>query len=111
MAVPSYEKACADWRRVAATADRAWETYRKARERLSRKRGTYAAEQGFIDASAAAARAQAALAAKETALRYACHYRADQDLALEARARLARTLADKTTRVETLFNAAIGRTA
>jgi hypothetical protein len=110
MAAPSYDKALADWQRVAATSDRAWEAYRKARERLARKRGTFAAEQGFIDASAAVGRAQDATDAKVEALRKACYYRADSELASEARARVpyrAPTLAEKTVRLEALLAVAM----
>jgi len=83
---PSYDKAVADWHRVAATADRAWLTYRAARERLALKRGTFSAEQRFIDASAAVGRAQDNLDDKASELRQACMARASERLASDARA-------------------------
>jgi hypothetical protein len=83
---PSYDKALADWIRVAATADKAWLTYRTARERLALKRGSYAAEQKFIDASAAVGRAQDSLEDKASELRLACMARASDRLASDARA-------------------------
>jgi hypothetical protein len=85
---PSYDKAIADWQRVAATADRAWITYRTARERLALKRGTFSAEQKFIDASVAVGRAQDNLDDKADALRQACMARASDRLASDARARV-----------------------
>ena len=84
--IPSYDKALADWHRVAATADRAWLTYRSARERLALKRGTFSAEQKFIDASQAVGRAQDNLDDKADALRQACMARASERLASAARA-------------------------
>jgi hypothetical protein len=85
---PSYDKAIADWRRVAATADKAWLTYRTARERLALKRGSFAAEQKFIDASQAVGRAQDSLEHKASELRLACMRRASDRLAIDARARV-----------------------
>ena len=73
---PSYDKAVADWHRVAATADRAWLTYRAARERLALKRGTFSAEQRFIDASAAVGRAPCTLGVARTLYRLGCPARA-----------------------------------
>jgi hypothetical protein len=111
MAQLSYEKAATDWQRVAATSDRAWATYRKARERQTRQRGKFAAEQGLIDASAAVGRAQDTLEAKANLLRYACHRHADMELASEARARVpyrAPTSAEKSLRAEALLAATTG---
>lgn len=112
MATPkTYETAVSDWRRVAATSDRAWLTYRKARERREKHRGTYAAEQGVIDASAAVGRAQDNLADKAVILRRACRTLAEQELASAARACVpykAPTFGEVTVRAETLFAAAIG---
>lgn len=107
----SYETAVSDWRRVAATSDRAWATYRKARERRELKRGTYAAEEGVITASAAVGRAQYNLADKATILRRACLTLAEQELASDARACVpykAPTPGEVTVRSEQLFAAAIG---
>jgi hypothetical protein len=50
---PSFDKARAAYHRAAARCDATWEAYRKARERREKKRGTFAAEQAVIDASAA----------------------------------------------------------
>jgi len=112
MATPkSYETAVSDWRRVAATSDRAWLTYRKARERLELRRGTYAAQEGVITASAAVGRAQDNLADKATILRHACRTLAEQELASAARAIVpykAPTPGEVTVRSEQLFAAAIG---
>jgi hypothetical protein len=107
----SYEVAVSDWRRVAATSDRAWLTYRKARERRELKRFTYAAEEGVITASAAVGRAQDNLADKATILRRACRALAEQELASAARACVpykAPSAGEVTVRAETLFAAAIG---
>lgn len=48
-----------------------WANYSKARQRLARQKGQFAAEQHMIDASAALGRAQARLAEKESDLRSA----------------------------------------
>ena len=104
--IPSYDKAIADWHRVAATADRAWLTYRSARERLALKRGTFTAEQKFIDASAAVGRAQDNLDDKADALRLACMRRASDRLASAARASVpyaAPTRASREALGETLY--------
>ena len=107
----SYEIAVSDWRRVAATSDRAWAAFRKARERRELKRFTYAAEEGVITASAAVGRAQDNLADKATILRRACRTLAEQELASAARTCVpykAPTPGEVTVRAETLFAAAIG---
>jgi hypothetical protein len=54
----AFIKAHAAYHRAAARCDATWAAYRKARERLARKRGVFAAEQGFIDASHAVKLAQ-----------------------------------------------------
>ena len=107
---PDFAKARSDYHRVAATSDRAWEAYRKARERLAKQRGKYAAEQGFIDAGQAVARAQAALDAKETELRSACFAEATRELTSAARARLPfrePDLLERKARMEEILTAAI----
>jgi hypothetical protein len=106
----TYDKALADWRRVAATADKAWLTYRTARERLALKRGSFAAEQKFIDASAAVARAQDNLEAKASDLRLECMARAHDSLASDARTRVPYTAPAHTAATalgETLYQAAL----
>lgn len=109
MKPPEFNKARADYHRVAATCDRAWDAYRKARERQQRKRGTYAAEQAMIDASQAVGRAQNALDEKETLLRSACFHEADRELMSSARARIpfkVPTLAERKLRLEEIYTAA-----
>ena len=110
MKTPDFAKARADYHRVAATCDRAWEAYRKARERLARHKGRYTAEQGFIDAGQAVGRAQSALDEKETLLRSACFNEATRELMSSARARLpfkAPTLEEKKTRMEEILTASM----
>lgn len=51
------EKAVLRFRKAEATSDRAWDAYHKSRVRLAHKRGTFSAEQAFIDASQAVGRA------------------------------------------------------
>ena len=71
MADKTLAEAKAAFDKAGLATDIRWANYRKARERLSRQRGQYAAEQGFIDASAALGRAQARLAEKKYELRQA----------------------------------------
>ena len=102
---PDFNKARADYHRVAASCDASWNAYRKARERLAKQKGRFAAEQGFIDASAAVGRAQARLAEKETLLRSAAFKEAERNLLLAARARVpfkAPTLEEKRAEMENL---------
>jgi hypothetical protein len=108
---PTYESALADWQRAATTSDRSWSAYRKARERQALKRGTFAAEQGVIDASAKVKTAQDKLAVKTDDLRQACHREADRVLVSEARARVPYAAPFSATialHAEMLFNAATG---
>jgi hypothetical protein len=110
MKTPDFAKARADYHRVAATCDRAWDNYRKARERLAKHKGRFSAEQGFIDASQAVGRAALALDEKETLLRSASFHMADRELTGAARARVpfqAPTLADKRARMEEIVTAAM----
>lgn len=95
MAHIDFDKALADWRRVAATSDRAWETYRKARERVAKERAkkgraSFSAEQALIDASAAVGRSRWSTEDKIANLRVACSKKANDDVWLEVRARLAK---------------------
>ena len=109
MTAPDFTKARADYHRVAATSDRTWDNYRKARERLAKQRGKFAAEQGFIDASHAVARATFALDEKETLLRSASFDMATRELTSAARARLpfqAPTLEQRKARMEEILTAA-----
>ncbi len=95
MARIDFDKALADWRRVAATSDRAWESYRKARERVAKERAkhgraSFAAEQAVIDASARVERSHWPTENKLGTLRVACSNKANDDVWLEVRARLAK---------------------
>lgn len=104
-----FAKARADYHRVAATSDRAWDNYRKARDRLAKQRGKFAAEQGFIDASHAVGRAMSALDEKEDLLRSACFAEATRELTSAARARIpfqAPTLEQREARMEEILTAA-----
>lgn len=90
---PTYAEAVEQWARAAASSDNAWGAYRKARERVARQRvrdgrASFGAEQAFIDAGQAVARADERVEARLEALCSACFDRARSDLALEARARL-----------------------
>jgi hypothetical protein len=101
-----FDKTLAAYRRAEEASDRAWEAYRKAREKLARRRGTFAAEQGAIDAGLAVAKAQSKLDERETELRSACFQRATDELTSSARARLpfkAPTLEERKTRMEDMM--------
>jgi len=95
MARIGFDKALVDWRRVAATSDRAWETYRKARERVAKERAkkgraSFAAEQAVILAGEAVERSKWPTEEKLANLRVACSHKANNDVWLEVRARLAK---------------------
>lgn len=75
-----FQKARADYHRAAAMCDRPWENYRKARERLAKQRGQFAAEQGFIEAGQAVARAADRLDEKEAILWKSCMAEASDHL-------------------------------
>lgn len=110
---PEFERARDLYYRAAATCDRTWAAYRKARERQAKKRGTFAAEQGLIDASEAVGRAQSALYEREDQLRSAALKEAERELLSTARARLpfrAPTLAEKKERMNDLVACVIRAT-
>lgn len=88
MARITYDQALADWRRVAATSDRAWEAYRKARERVVKERSKWPTEEKLAN------------------LRVACSHKANDDVWLEVRARLAKApeYGETNERTETLLN-------
>ena len=96
-----FNKARADYHRVADSSDNAWNAYRKARERLAKKRETFAAQQAFIDAGQAVARAQDRLAEKETLLRSAAFQLATDELTSRA------TPAELTVRMEQILAEAL----
>ena len=111
MARIEFDKALSDWRRVAATSDRAWESYRKARERVAKERAkhgraSFTAEQGVIDVSAAVERSHWPTEDKLGTLRVACSNKANEDVWLEVRARLAKApeYGEINARTETLLN-------
>jgi len=95
----AFEKARAKYHRAALATDKPWETYRKARERLARRKGQFSAEQAFIDAGQAVARAQERLVSAEHKLRCAA--------VAEARAERANLSVGKTgARAEEILTAA-----
>jgi hypothetical protein len=82
----NYDLAKERYQRAAASSDRAWDAYRSARARLEKKRGVFAAEQAFINASQAVGRAQDKLAEADTLLVSAAFKIADLELCSRARA-------------------------